>query len=199
MSHKSLELEETFLHNFECKQLDELPGVAGRHYYYPGGTTEGGQDGNVVQVFPHSSEPWIGTFAFGTISSKGKNGLYSWPNPQILCVVSQGQGYLVHVEEPTNYEMIKVDPVLDVIPVAARKIVVFANYTELIAYGESGPVWVTDRLSWEGIKLTRVTNNHIEGEVWDPRVEANVAFKVDLSNGRHEGRGYEVVDDGLPI
>ena len=199
MSRKTLELEEPFFHNFECKHLDELPGEVRRHYYYPGGTTKGGRDGLIVQVRPRSSDPWIGTFAFGNLSPKGKNGLYTWPDPQMLCVVSQGQGYLVRVDEPTNYEMIKVDPVLDVVPVAARKIVVFANHTELIAYGKSGPVWVTDRLSWEGIKLTRVTADHIEGEVWDPRIEANVGFKVDLSNGRHEGGSYEELDDSLPL
>ncbi len=194
---KNLELEESFIHNFECKDLDELPAVAQRHYYFPGGTTEGGRDGHIVQVFPQSSEPWIGTFAFGTVSRNGKNGLYSWPDPQILCVVSQGQGYLVRVDDPANYEIIKVDPILDVIPVPVRNFVVFANYTELFAYGKSGPVWVTDRLAWDGIKLMRVTTDHIEGEVWDPRVEGNVGFKVDLSNGTHEGGSYEEVDDTL--
>jgi hypothetical protein len=199
MSDKSLELEETFFHNFECKHLEELPGAVRRHYYYPGGTTKGGRDGLIVQVSPRPSEPWIGTFAFGTISPKGKNGLYTWPDPQMLCVVSQGQGYLVCADEPTKSELIRVDPILDVMPVAAKKIVVFANYTELIAYGKSGPVWVTNRLSWDGLKLTRVNNDYIEGEVWDPRVEANVGFKVDLSNGHHEGGSYEELNDSLAI
>jgi len=194
----SLELEESFIHNFECKQLKELRGVSQQHYYYPGASTEGGQDGLVVQVFPPSRDSWVGTFAFGTVSSKAKNGLYSWPDPQILCVVSQGQGYLVGVDEPTNYEVLNVDPILEVIPVRAKDIVVFANYTELMAYGKSGPVWVSDRLSWDGLKITKVSDNYIEGEAWDPRVEANVGFKVDLSNGDHEGGSYEGVE-ALPI
>jgi len=195
----SLKLEESFIYNFECKHLEELPGAMQQHYYYPGGNTNGGRDGHVIQVFPHSREPWIGTFAFGTLSSKGKNGLYSWPDPQILCVVSQGQGYLVRVDEPTNYEVINVDPVLEVIPVRARNMVVFANYTELVAYGKSGPVWVSDRLSWDGLKLTNTSDDYIEGEAWDPRIEASVGFKVDLSNGSHEGGSYEEVDDSLAV
>lgn len=199
MSDKNLELDESFFHNFECKHLDELQGATLRHYYYPNGTIKGGRDGLIVQVYPPSSEPWIGTFAFGDLSRKGKNGLYTWPNPEMLCVVSQGQGYVVSVDEPMNYEMINIDPILDIVPVAARKIVVFANYTELVAYGESGPVWVTDRLSWDGLKLTRINNDYIEGEVWDPRVEANVVFKVDLSNGHHEGGSYDEPNDKLAI
>jgi hypothetical protein len=102
------------------------------------------------------------------------------------------------VDEPTNYEVINVDPILEVIPVRAKDIVVFANYTELMAYGKSGPVWVSDRLSWDGLKITKVSDNYIEGEAWDPRVEANVGFKVDLSNGDHEGGSYEGVE-ALPI
>ncbi|HKB64262.1 MAG TPA: hypothetical protein VKC61_00300 [Pyrinomonadaceae bacterium] len=191
MSNKSLELEEPFLHNFECKHLEQLPHSLRQHYYYPGGTTEGGRDGLIVEVSTRSSESWIGTFAFGTISPKGKNGLYAWPDPRILCVVSQGQGYLVWADEPTKSELIRVDPVLDVMSVPAKQIVVFANYTQLIAYGKSGPVWVTNRLSWDGLKLTKLNNDYIEGEVWDPRVEANVGFKVDLSNGHHEGGSYD--------
>jgi hypothetical protein len=144
----------------------------------------------MVQVFPRDRQPWIGTFAFGTIAPNGKDGLYSWPDPEILCVVSQDQGYLIKVNEPTKHELINVHPVLEVVPVKTRNIVVFANYTELTAYGKSGPVWVSDRLSWDGLKLTKATDDYIEGEAWAPRVETSVGFRVDLSNGRHEGGSY---------
>jgi hypothetical protein len=182
----TLELDKSFTHNFECNQVEGRPGVLTEHYYYPDASTEGGRDGLVVQVSPRVRDPWIGTFAFGTVSPKAKNGLYSWPDPQIVCVVSKGQAYLVRVDEPTSYKVLNVDPVLDVIPIGAKNIVVFANYTELFSYGKSGPVWVSDRLSWDGIKITRVSDDYIEGEVWDPSVEANVAFKVDLSNGSNQ-------------
>ena len=156
-------------------------------YYYPGGTPEGGQDGLIVDVSPRTAQSWIGIFAFGKLAPKGRDGLYTWPDPRVLCVVSRGHGYLVRVDEPAKYETIRVNPILDVIPVASRRIVVFANYTELVAYGEAGPVWVSDRLSWDGITITAVTHEYIEGKVWDPRDEADVAFRVDLTNGRHEG------------
>src|ERR1043165_10262243 len=90
----SLEREESFIHNFECKQLKELRGVSQQHYYYPGASTEGGQDGLVVQVFPPSRDAWVGTFAFGTVSSKAKNGLYSWPDPQICALSLKAKGIL---------------------------------------------------------------------------------------------------------
>lgn len=183
-------LEETFIHDFGCEQLEELPGDQRIRYYYPEGSTQGGHDGLIVQVSPDRGESWIGIFAFGTVTPKGKSGLYSWPDPKTLCVVSNGQGYFVRADDPTRHDIVKVNPVLDVIPVASRNIVVFVNFTELVAYGESGPVWVSERLSWDGVTVTAVTSNWIGGKVWDPRVEAEVEFRVNLLTGEHEGGAW---------
>ncbi|MDQ1637571.1 MAG: hypothetical protein QOF62_910 [Pyrinomonadaceae bacterium] len=192
MSDKNLELDETFFHDFECRLLKELPGLMHQNYYYPH-QIKTGRDGLLVRVSPHSGQSWIGTFAFGDLSPKGKNGLYSWPDADMLCVVSQGQGYVVNVREPVNYEMLSVHPILEVIPARQKNIVVFANNTELIAYGNSGPAWVTERLSWDGIRVTKVSHDTIEGEVWDPRIESNVGFKVDLATGLHEGGVFQEI------
>ena len=186
-----IKLEESFIHDFHCEQLEELPGGRRIRYYYPSGTTEGGHDGLIVQVSPDSGDSWIGIFAFGTLTQKGKSGLYSWPDPKSLCVVSNGRGYLVRADDPTKHDVIKVDPVLDVIPVAAKNLVVFANFTELVAYGEPGLEWESERLSWDGIKLTGVTGDWIEGKVWNPRIEAEVGFRVNLMSGEHEGGAWD--------
>jgi len=164
-----------------------LPNGKLARYYYPNGTTEGGHDGLIVQVDPYFGDSWTGIFAFGDVSPKGITGLYSWPVHIKLCVVSLGQGYLVDVIEPSNYEVIETQPILDVVPVTEREIIVFANYTELVAYGKSGLLWVTKRLSWDGIKITKVTSDSIEGEVWDPGRGGTADFIVNLANGKHEG------------
>jgi len=186
MNIKELELDSAFPHDFECKKLAEIP--SGKSlYYYPNGTTTGGKDGLIVQLSPHLHDSWIGVFAFGTISPKGKIGLYSWPISNCLCVVSLGRGYLVRVDKPTSYEVISAEPILDVVPVPDRDLVIFANYTELIAYGKSGVVWKSKRISWDGIKITGVSSDHIEGEVWNPRDDATTSFRVKLIDGSHEG------------
>ena len=179
-------LDETFVRDFNCDLLDELPSGRLPRFYYPGGTAVGGRDGLIVQVCPRASDPWVGIFGFGDLLSKGKNGLYTWPDPGVLCVVARAQGYMVQVGEPSKYDLLNVHPVLDVIPVPSKRLVVFANYTELVAYGESGVVWVSDRLSWDGFKVSGVTDEHLKGNAWDPSFEKIKDFSVDLMTGHRE-------------
>src|SRR5687767_14415310 len=107
-----MKLDETFERDFDCEQLRELPAGA-LPRYYPGGTPEGGRDGLIVQVWPRTSVSWLGVFGFGDFGSKGKNGLYTCPDPKTLCVVARGQGYTVRVDEPIKYEIMNVHPILD--------------------------------------------------------------------------------------
>ena len=184
---RMITLDETFARDFDCQWLQELPNHDLPRYYYPRGNPEGGHDGLIVHVCPRTSVPWLGVFAFGSFVPNGKNGLYTWPDPKVLCVVARAQGYIVRVDAPTNYQTINVRPILNVISVPSRRMVVFANYTELVAYGESGVAWMSDRLSWDGFTVTHVTDEHIIGTAWDPRVEQAVTFRVDLANGQSEG------------
>lgn len=182
-----LKLDETFKRSYQCQCLDELPSLAKRHFYYPGGITTGGKDGVVVKVIPADTEPWIGTFAFGILSPKGITGLFTYPDQESLCVVSLGKGYIVNTEEPKTFQLIKMEPVLLVIPILSRNIIVFGDYNYLVAYNNSGQVWQTQRLSWDGIKIGKVTEENITGQVWDLASESYISFIVDLKTGHHVG------------
>jgi hypothetical protein len=186
MTEIVLRTDTTFPQSYECEKLPEIPGTTTLvHYYYPGVTAHGGRDGVLVEVRPGGGQPWLGTFAFGYLT--GVSGIFATPDPHRLCVVSAGDGYLVSVNEPTAWEMIKAIPIIDVRPVRARDIIVFANFTELVAYGKSGIKWRTERLTWDGMKITEVTDSFIKAEYWDVRSEAMASFVVDLATGRQEG------------
>lgn len=180
-----IQFDSTFPHEYECKLLEELPSNQTPHYYHGG--AQGGRDGVLVRVSPRSHASWLGMFAFGHISPKSKTGLYSWPAPDRLCVVSSGSGYLVGVNEPTEYASLEVEPILDVVPIVEHEIVVFANYTELIAYGSTGLKWRSKRISCDGFRITTTNSEFIEGQAWNPRVEANTHFRVALADGTTEG------------
>jgi len=60
-------------------------------------------------------------------------------------------------------------PVIDIRPVPALGILVFADYTTLVAYGRTGLAWKTKRLTWSDLKITETTDAFIEGEFWDIR------------------------------
>jgi len=178
----------SFSANYDYKELFEVSSPASlSHYFYPGASQIGGHDGMLVEVYPDEYAAWQGTFAFGKVIPNGLSGVFAMPNPQQICVVSRGSGYLVSVINPTSWECIDAIPVIGVYPVLAQGIVVFASFTNLVAYGLEGVKWRTERLTWDGMKITELTDRFIKGEFWDLRNESTAEFIVDLATGSHEG------------
>jgi hypothetical protein len=181
-------MDTTFPHSYEIEQLTETPGVASlRHYYYPGGSTAGGRDGILVKVSPKGAQPWFGTFAFGHIAPTGASGVFTMPDPHQMCVVARGQGYLLSPDSPTSWDQVRVTPIIEVHPIRAQGIVVFADFTRLVAYSATGIKWATKRLAWDCLKITKVSDDFIRGEYWDIQSEAMAQFVVDLTDGSHQG------------
>lgn len=181
-------MDTTFPHSYEIEQMAETPGVRSLpHYYYPGGSTKGGRDGILIKVRPEGGQDWLGTFGFGQIGPTGALGVFTMPDPHQLCVVAKGQGYLVSADAPTSWDLVRVTPIIEVYPIRAQGIVVFADFTRLVAYGPTGIKWETKRLSWDSLRITEVTDQFIKGEFWHIQSEAMSHFVVDLTNGTHQG------------
>lgn len=183
-------MDATFPHLYECDRLTESPSTGIPHYYYPGASRQGGHDGLLLELRPEAGEPWLGTFAFGDVTPKGVSGVFTTPDPDQVCVVSRGEGYLVSVSTPTNWKAVLAAPIIDVRSIPARGIIVFADYTTIAAYGQGGLYWKTLRLSWDGLRITEVTDSSIKGEFFDPSGSMET-FVVDLATGSHEGDIWE--------
>ena len=98
-----MKIDLSFSHSYEFRVLDELP-TRKKIYYYPGASNYGGSDGLLVELNSFSDDPWVGVFAFGNVSPKGITGIYTLPNPDKLCIVSRGQGYLVSIKKSYRLE-----------------------------------------------------------------------------------------------
>ncbi|XXF77087.1 hypothetical protein P2318_29140 [Myxococcaceae bacterium GXIMD 01537] len=176
-----------FGRSYHCELLDEFPGTASalRHFFPE--NMAGGQDGLLVRVIPEGGEPWDGLFAFGKLTSAGISRLLSLPDPEKLCVISRGAGYVVMARAPRTWEPIGVMPIIDARPVPSAGVVVFTNFTEMVAYGAEGIRWRTKRLAWDGLRVVEVTDRSIIGEYWDLREETTQRFEVDLATGAQRG------------
>ena len=172
----------TFPSDYTCELLDELPASNEVERYFFGG----GRDGILVRVTPRGRPPWIGTFAFG-VHRTGISRILGMPEPRTLCVVARGAGYLVPTDTPASCEPVKAVPIMDARAAPGAGVVVFANLTELVAYGAEGLRWRTKRLAWDGFKVVEVTPSTLVGELWDLREDAARRFEVDLSTGAHRG------------
>jgi hypothetical protein len=183
-----MDINTTFQTNYEVTILEELPQPETiRHYFYPGASMAGGRDGLIVRVDPNARESWIGTFAFGQIAPTGPSGVFATPDPDRMCVVSRGMGNFVSAHSPLQCEEVNCYPIIDVRPIHTQGIIVFAEFTRLVAYGPAGLKWKTKRLSWDNLKIIEVTNTSIKGEFWDICSEATASFVVDLATGTHQG------------
>ena len=187
---KSLEplIDKTFGHSYECEQPAELPGTSLlAHYYYPGASRVAGRDGLIVEVRPDHGQQWLGTFAFGQIAPMGTSGVFTTPDPDRFCVVARGEGYFVSANAPESWERVQANPIIDVRPIGAKGIMIFADFTQLVAYGQTGLKWKSKRLSWDNLRVIEVTDTSIKGEFWDIRSETTARFVVDLATGTHLG------------
>jgi hypothetical protein len=178
----SADLELVFPHRYQCKVLDELPATASTRRY-----PERGEDGVIVEVVPDRGERWRGVFASGKVAAAGLGRVLSLPNPDDLCVVARGAGYVVSASDPDRWEAVRATPILDVRSVSAAGVVVFASYTELIAYDEAGEKWRTKRLAWDGFNIVAITVETLVGEYSSMGDTTIQRFEVNLRTGAAQG------------
>jgi hypothetical protein len=172
----------TFDHNYDVTILPETPWEVIGHglIYFPGIA-----DGLTVTVEPNVGHPWTGLFVFGGMSpDRGVSGVYACPGGDRLFVIAKGGGYLVCADNPSEWEEVRMDPILAVRPIVEEQLIVFADDVNLLAYGSSGVVWKTDRLVMDWLVILNVQPGLIRCSGWDPAAEKDVEVDVDPKTGR---------------
>lgn len=180
----STDLELVFPHRYQCSVLDELPATAPTRRF-PGESI--GQDGVLIEVTPDHGSRWSGMFAFGKFGAAGISRVLSLPDVDALCVIARGAGYRVSAVDPEKWAPVRATPILDVRAVTSAGIVVFANYTELIAHDERGEKWRTKRLAWDGFEIVAINAHKLVGEYLPMGENLAQRFEVDLVTGEARG------------
>lgn len=138
----------------------------------------------LLEVRPVEGEPWVGHFIGG---SEGLSAVLPTPNSNVVCVVVDGQGYWVPVDDPRGYSVIDVVPIKRAIVIEKKHLMIFVSFTRLAAYSEGGFSWATNHLSWDGLEIKLITDDRIEGIGWDAAIGEEVNFSVDILSGESEG------------
>jgi hypothetical protein len=180
-----LEFDFAFPHDYAVEEFGELPGTGILKVpliYFPRPKRRAEHNGEWLKVNAKSGKTWAGAFAFGPGS---RTAVISTPEPNTVCVVSKGAGYVVNAEAPEQWEEVGVCPVTDFRPMPEHKLLVFSDFTRLAAYGNNGLVWRSPRVCWDGLKITNVTTETIEGTGYDPTdsMTQEMRFVVDLKTG----------------
>jgi hypothetical protein len=183
-----LDADFTYPHFYEVEEVREIPGK-GRPdvpvLYFPRPVHRPEHDGLWLRIRAENGKPWVGVFAFGYSSPPAFSRVVSSPDPERMCVVARGAAYLVKADEPERWERVPVTPVLDIRSVPEYGLLVLADFTRLVAYGNQGLVWQSPRLCWDGLKVVAVSSDRIEGVGSDPtNLDASQPFAVDIKTGR---------------
>lgn len=183
-----MKLERSFSTAYECELANLGPALYGQTYHFgPGSELDArARDGLLVAVHPNAGAAWVGRFQFGDIRLSQLNAIQSHPNPNILCVIARGNGYLVDSRDPSKWELALGYPITRAIPVVSCRLLLLANVTTIAAYGPSGLVWESDRLSWDRFSITKIDGWKAWGAYDDPDGEERT-FQLDLSSGERTG------------
>jgi hypothetical protein len=179
-----VDIDLKFPHSYEIEEIPELPGAGNFDvpvHYFPNTKTRPEHDGIWLRVRQATGQSWIGVFdfGFGTISR-----VISTPAEDRVCVVSRGAAYIVEADKPGNWELLHALPVRDVRVIQEHQLIVFADFTRLIAYGNNQLAWKSPRLCWDDLQIVCVNGNKIEGVGSDPTNSGYSSFSVDIRTGK---------------
>jgi hypothetical protein len=182
-----------FPKRFEIRTLERLrprPYDEGytRSLGFPGGRELDPQqelaDPPILAVRPTEGEAWIGTFrgeGYGAPPAAPTQ-VVGMPDELSICVVKHGAAYVVRTDDPSVNLALDLFPVCDVLSIREQGLVIFGDFIRLVAYGENGVVWRSERLVLDDLKIVRAEGEvlHLSGSGIDSRTD----FTVDLRSGQ---------------
>ena len=112
----------------------------------------------IVQVQPAGSPEWVGFFPAGGLG--GVSGVHATPSACHLCVLVDGEAYVVRVDAPAEGAVVS-QGVQQVVPVAEPPLLLLVRHTDIVALGPEGVAWRSPRLAVDGLRVAGVGKSGI--------------------------------------
>src|SRR5262245_9493225 len=179
----------TFPRSYQAEILHRLPMLIEepRQFVFPTQVEEAEHGALIVRVRPQTGQQWIGIFAKGFDSERAITGLLATPHSDWLCAVSGGYAYLVDANHAEQRHFVKSRPVVEIQMAGDARVLIFADFQTISGCTSEGGLLQTAPLSWEGLKITAINGDELQGLGWDARQDRDIPFTIDLHTGRHAG------------
>lgn len=188
--HPHIQLE--FPHDYSVNLLSQVPDdtSAKRIFYYPGAAESGTNEGLIVEVAALGKpDSWVGVFAFGYPEDEYSecNGIYSCPDRKSICVVADGDAFVVETSTPKNWTIVRCTPVLAVKSLLEHELLLFADFSSIWAWSSLGLSWYAN-VAHDGLKIEGVDEAFVFGRAFGPVPgKEDVQFQVELRTGKVTG------------
>jgi hypothetical protein len=187
--------ETTFPHSWQAEVLKAPPLIApARQFTYPkqiAGEEDALARGALqLLIHPAAGGTLLATCALGFTDPTMPTGVHACPNPDELCAVAGGYAYIIDTLDPVRSTHISLKPVVDVRELSSHNLLLFVGFHNISTWGANGSAWHTQRLSWEGIRITGIDGDTLHGMGWNMLSDKDVPFTIDLRTGLHRGGGY---------
>jgi hypothetical protein len=187
------QIDSTFAHTWQAEILNARPLILpARQFVYPAEVEEVERGALEIMVRPTAgSSPFLSTCALGFADPMVPSGVWSCPDPAWFCAVAGGYAYLIDSGNPNRWEQVEYRPVTAVTPIESKSLLVFSGFHSLLAWGPEGRAWQTERLSWDGVRITAVESETLRGLGWDLKTDRELEFEVNLTTGEHSGGAFQ--------
>jgi hypothetical protein len=67
--------------------------------------------------------------------------------------------------------------------VPAQNLLLFVDHHSILAWGKNGQAWQSEKLTSEGLTITSIEGDILQGQGWDMMTDKEVPFALDLRTG----------------
>ena len=141
-------------------------------------------------VRPEIGGDFLATCALGFKHPDMPTGVWGCPVAREMCAVAGGYAYIIDTTRPESMTHLSLRPVVALRELEEQKLLLFAGFHTVAAWGLVGMAWESGRLSWEGLRLGSVIGDVLHGFGWDVTTDRELPFTLDLRTGQHQGGGF---------
>jgi hypothetical protein len=193
---RRLDSQFDFIANYEVVPLDRLDRSGGKQAYgFPDAVPLDPQqelaDLPILEVRPGRGDPWVGVF-YGVeygVPPAASGRLIGWPDQWSICVVYTGGAVVMRADDPARTYEINAYPVTGALVGPEREMVVFSDFTNLVAYGPDGLLWKSPRLALDDLRVQAFDGDvlRVEGFFGGRKLDE---FAVDIATGEPNGQPF---------
>jgi len=157
----------------------------------PFGGQEHYSEGFLVRFRKEDGASWIGNFKRGYTELSG---VFSLPATSELVVFAGGCAYIVNREVMTVGREFGNGYCQNLVQ-SKEGAIIISDLTSVIIVERDGEVWISERISWDGIKDLKLDGDVVTGLSFDPMSDEKwIGFSVNVKTRVVTGGGYRRYD-----